>query len=61
MNANTIRQTCKRMADDGQLRIGSNGTYHPPGLPDTGGPEEPVALTTPSTVVMSGEARIDHQ
>lgn len=33
MNANSVRQTCKRMADDGQLRIGSDGTYYPPGLP----------------------------
>jgi hypothetical protein len=30
LNPTTIRQTCRRMADDGQLRAGSNGTYYPP-------------------------------
>ncbi len=30
LNPNTVRQTCKRMADDGQLRSGSGGTYYVP-------------------------------
>jgi len=32
LNANTVRQTCKRMADDGQLRTSPGGTYYPPQL-----------------------------
>jgi DNA-binding IclR family transcriptional regulator len=29
LNPNTVRQTCRRMAEDGQLRD-TNGTYYPP-------------------------------
>jgi hypothetical protein len=29
LNPNTVRQTCKRMADKGQLRAAPGGTYHP--------------------------------
>lgn len=30
LNPNTIRKTCTRMAEDGQLRVGAGGSYHPP-------------------------------
>jgi hypothetical protein len=33
--ANTARQTCKRMAQDGQLRVEPGGAYHPPTSSDT--------------------------
>jgi hypothetical protein len=30
LNPNTVRQTCTRMAADGQLHAGTGGTYYPP-------------------------------
>ncbi|MBA0127309.1 AAA family ATPase [Haloechinothrix sp. YIM 98757] len=35
LNAGTVRQTCRRMADAGQLHVNAQGTYHPPQNSDT--------------------------
>jgi predicted ATP-dependent serine protease len=35
LNPNTVRQTCTRMAKDGQLHAGADGTYYPPKTGDT--------------------------
>jgi DNA-binding Lrp family transcriptional regulator len=35
LNANTVRKTCTRMAEDGQLHAGTGGTYHPPKSSDS--------------------------
>jgi hypothetical protein len=36
LNPNTVRKTCTRMAEDGQLHAGTGGTYHPPKTRDNG-------------------------
>jgi hypothetical protein len=36
LNPNTVRQTCTRMAKDGQLHAGADGTYYPPKTGDSG-------------------------
>lgn len=35
LNANTVRKTCTRMAEDGQLHAGSGGSYQPPKSSDS--------------------------
>jgi hypothetical protein len=35
LNPTTIRQTCARMAKDGQIRAGSGGTYYTPEASDS--------------------------
>jgi hypothetical protein len=35
LNPSTVRQTCKRMADDGQLRAEPGGAYYPPQASDS--------------------------
>ncbi len=35
LKAATVRQTCKRMADDGQIRAASGGAYYPINLGDS--------------------------
>ncbi|PXY31683.1 AAA family ATPase [Prauserella muralis] len=37
LNPGTVRQTCKRMADKGQLHAAPGGTYHPPDTGDSSG------------------------
>jgi hypothetical protein len=44
LNPNTVRQTCARMAKDGQLHAGADGTYYPP---KTGGEDTTVSLLSP--------------
>lgn len=39
LNPGTVRQTCKRMADKGQLRASAGGTYHPPDSRDSDSPD----------------------
>lgn len=51
LNPNTIRQTCARMAKDGQIRAGTGGTYYPPELSDssTTAVVSPLSLCRPDT------------
>lgn len=35
LNPGTVRQTCKRMADKGQIHAAPGGTYHPPQASDS--------------------------
>ncbi|MGH3519116.1 MAG: AAA family ATPase [Haloechinothrix sp.] len=35
LNPNTVRQTCRRMAESGQIRAAPGGTYHPPDAGDS--------------------------
>lgn len=44
LNPNTIRKTCTRMAEDGQLHAGADGTYYPPKSGDT---DTTVSLLSP--------------
>ena len=44
LNPNTVRKTCTRMAEDGQLRAGADGTYYPPKTGDT---DTTVSLLSP--------------
>jgi hypothetical protein len=45
LNPGTVRQTCSRMAKDGQLHAGAGGAYNPPGTRDVA--EDTVALLSP--------------
>jgi hypothetical protein len=57
LNPNTVRQTCTRMAKDGQLRAAPGGTYYPPESTSdsTGPPPESHLSLSHSTSADQGE------
>lgn len=48
LKENTVRQSCIRMAQDGQLHAGSGGAYHPPKTSDTYGAPTPARSLWPT-------------